>query len=213
MEKQAIAIVFLLLMFLVVGIACENDDDDDDEAGGDDDESFECHFTINPEGDASAKSLTVSAENIDDCLPPDLDEVFREQLTILLDTYLGSYRSEIDTERTISCRPEGTWELPNYSPDYVEFCGWHYLMPVWIEMEEYEEAYPGQIQQDVSPSQTNDEITDDSANMWFFLSEDESFDAGAEVDGSVVWKFRPRLPSEELVPGFVTWTKGEQVQK
>jgi hypothetical protein len=213
MKMRICAIVFLSLVLLFVGIACyDGSGDDDDETGDDDDDdSFECHFTINPEGDATAKRLTVTAENIDDCLPPDLDEVFRDQLTILLGVYLGQYRSELDTERTISCRPEGTWELPNYDPDYAAFCGWHYLMPVWIEMEENEGAFPGRIRQYVVPSLENDEITDGDCYMRFFLSEEEGFGAVSEVDGGVVWEFLPQFPSEELIPGFVTWTKDEHL--
>lgn len=150
-------VCFFILMALV-GVDCaddSNDDDDDhnDATDDDDSDSGSCSQTINPGGgETTSISMNYSSTAIADCLPELPDPIYEEQLTILLDGYLGQYHSEIGTIRTISCRPEGEWVIPNYDAQDL-WCGYSYEIPVWIELEEETGKYSGYISHNiVSPS-------------------------------------------------------------
>ena len=198
--------VALAILMVASGINCtsESDDDDNDSSDDDDSDSEGCHQVINPEADeTNASTMNISSPDVSDCLPELPDPIHEELLTALLEAYLGQYHSEVGTIRTISCRPEGEWEVPNYDAEGW-WCGYHYTIPVLIELEEITGFYKGSIEQEVKGDCTLDNLFD----VWSSLRiemENETINADGSIGEYIIWEFDY---VDEAV-GFITWKKDE----
>jgi hypothetical protein len=213
-------LVGLSFLLVLVCINCTSDDDNDNNiSDNDDSDSSSCSQIINPESNkTNALAMNFSSTDITDCLPELPDPIYETQLTILLEGYLGQYHSEVGTIRTISCRPDGEWVIPNY--DAVDlWCGWSYEIPVWIELEEVTGKYSGYISHNiVSPSADSIETAFNQSGLLNIYLEDYDYSAFIEIDERVVWKFHyypnsPPSPPEDEREGFITWTKDEPFEE
>ena len=131
-----------------------------------------------------------------------------------MEGYLGQYHSEVGTIRTISCRPEGEWVIPNYDAQDL-WCGYSYEIPVWIELEENTEILSGTILYIFSMWESNVEKIFNSSEILMSISAGNyEYSAYSKINERITWEFHyypnsPTSPPEDEREGFITWSKDE----